>query len=194
MSRCSKMTAEMSSRQQSRVNAGSMHSHIIMIWLMILLLLDIRVITSWCWCDRTSRYLMVSFVLISIHEIFPIWCDWRCHVTIDHVAIRFLWCAREQVLILNMLLHNWLAWRCRRAGSSVNGLLVTEKVIQSRRDPGHVWRGVLSEKYLRWSIKHLGQLEYGLAHFTILILQHLTTTKNTTSQSYRSVSHDRRLF
>ncbi len=115
--------------------AGSMHCHIVLIWL-VLLLRDVGV-ARWGRCDGTSWCLMISFDLISIHEVLSFRCDWRCHVTIDHVAVRLLWRARESI-DWDWLLRRWFAWRCRRGCLSVHDLLLLEEVIEGGRDSRHV--------------------------------------------------------
>jgi len=72
---------------------------------------------------------VISLDLISIHEVLSFRCDWRRHVTVDHITIRLLWSTREGI-DWHWLLHHWLTWWCWWAGLSDQGLLLLEEVVE----------------------------------------------------------------
>lgn len=133
------------------------------------------------------------FVLVSVHEVFAIRGDWWSHVTVDNVAVRLLWGAREHVEVLDMLV-DWLTWWCWWSSSAVHGFLVTEEVVEGVGNTRHVRGGVLPVQDLGRTVKLLGQPEDCLTDFAILILQDLTTAKDTTSQCDGSSGHGGRFL
>jgi len=89
--------------------AKSMHTHLVVL---LVLLWIVRVVRDWCRCDGTSWRSVISFHIISSHEVFSFGCDGWCHVAIDHIAaVWLLWSSRER-WDLSRLRHCHLHWWC----------------------------------------------------------------------------------
>ena len=83
--------------EKANNEARLVHDHVVLICL-VLRLLDVWIVVGWSWSDGTSWCLVIALDLVSTLEVLSLRRDWRCHITIDHVAKwLLLGCAREHV-------------------------------------------------------------------------------------------------